>query len=166
MEIRAAKGKEDIEAICEIASPIWHATYDGIVSEGQTEYMIERFQSVPAVTEQMSTGGYEYYFMVDGDVKCGFLGIVPHKDKADELFLSKLYVKAECAGRGAASAAMEFVKKRASELNVKRVWLTVNKYNKQAIEVYLHKGFVKDFEKQTDIGNGYIMDDYIMALYL
>ena len=42
------------------------------------------------------------------------------------------------------------------------VYLTVNKYNTGSIEVYRHLGFEIADSAVTDIGNGYVMDDYIM----
>ena len=41
--------EEQIEKIAEIAAPIWHETYDCINGVASTDYMIEKFQSVPAI---------------------------------------------------------------------------------------------------------------------
>ena len=48
----------------------------------------------------------------------------------------------------------------------KRVYLTVNKHNDHAVEVYKKTGFVIAKEAVTDIGNGYVMDDYIFEYVL
>jgi hypothetical protein len=45
------------------------------------------------------------------------------------------------------------------------IYLNVNKHN-SAVEFYLKKGFIKDREMVLDIGNGYVMDDYVMRLML
>ena len=45
--------EEQIEKIAEIAAPIWHETYDCINGVASTDYMIEKFQSVPAIHRQM-----------------------------------------------------------------------------------------------------------------
>ena len=42
------------------------------------------------------------------------------------------------------------------------MYLTVNKYNEHAIDVYKHYGFKIVDSVVTDIGNGFVMDDYIM----
>ena len=47
-----------------------------------------------------------------------------------------------------------------------RVYLTVNKHNDHAIEVYKKTGFVIVDEAVTDIGSGYVMDDYIFEYEL
>ena len=42
------------------------------------------------------------------------------------------------------------------------IYLTVNKYNSGSIEVYKKLGFTVADQVVTDIGGGYVMDDYIM----
>jgi len=42
--------------------------------------------------------------------------------------------------------------------------LTVNINNRQAINVYKHKGFIVAYDQKADIGNGYYMDDHVMEL--
>ena len=44
------------------------------------------------------------------------------------------------------------------------MYLTVNKYNDLGIRAYEGTGFVTIDAVETDIGEGYIMDDYIMEL--
>ena len=47
-----------------------------------------------------------------------------------------------------------------------RIWLTCNKHNDHSLEVYRHWGFQTIAEDVTDIGNGYVMDDYILEYRL
>ena len=42
------------------------------------------------------------------------------------------------------------------------MYLTVNKHNDLGIRAYKAKGFETIDAVETDIGNGFIMDDYIM----
>lgn len=43
-------------------------------------------------------------------------------------------------------------------------YLTVNKQNERAVSAYTALGFKKIDEAVSDIGNGYVMDDYIMSV--
>lgn len=43
-----------------------------------------------------------------------------------------------------------------------KIYLTVNKHNTHAVEVYRHFGFYQIDAVVTDIGGGYVMDDYIL----
>jgi ribosomal protein S18 acetylase RimI-like enzyme len=51
--------------------------------------------------------------------------------------------------------------KIAKSNNQKGVFLNVNKYNKAKF-FYEKLGFVISKEEVIDIGNGYVMDDYVM----
>lgn len=50
----------------------------------------------------------------------------------------------------------------AKENGYKTIRLTVNKHNKNTIDAYLKYGFKVAYEDVTDIGSGFVMDDYIM----
>lgn len=52
----------------------------------------------------------------------------------------------------------------AKKLKLGYVYLTVNKGNERAIKVYEKFGFIKTDSIVTDIGNGYVMDDYVYRL--
>ena len=44
------------------------------------------------------------------------------------------------------------------------IWLTVNRRNERAIGAYRRTGFREVRAQVTDIGGGYVMDDYVMEL--
>jgi ribosomal protein S18 acetylase RimI-like enzyme len=43
-----------------------------------------------------------------------------------------------------------------------KIWLTVNRNNSNSIKTYESLGFVKSRTQIADIGEGFVMDDYIM----
>ena len=57
-----------------MACEIWHQHYFDILSFEQIEYMLNNFQSVNALKNQVNEG-YEYYFIVDNNIYTGYLGI-------------------------------------------------------------------------------------------
>ncbi|MDE6598748.1 MAG: GNAT family N-acetyltransferase, partial [Oscillospiraceae bacterium] len=67
-------------------------------------------------------------------------------------------------GKGYATEVFEFLKRYCRENGLHAVWRTVNKHNKTAISVYEKRGFRKIGEGVTDIGNGFVMDDYYFQL--
>ena len=101
MTIREIESGSDIMEVNRLAGLIWHEAYRGIVSREQIAYMIERFQSVRAITEQLALEGYRYFLMED-------------------------------EGR--------------------------------AVGAYRRAGFREVRAQVTDIGGGYVMDDYVMEL--
>ena len=59
---------------------------------------------------------------------------------------------------------LNFIIDKAKGLNKRAVFLTVNKGNARAISVYERFGFKKIHAVVTDIGGGFVMDDYIYQL--
>lgn len=147
-----------------LAERVWHSAFDGLIGEAQTSYMINKFQSVPAFVRQTSEEGYEYYFICVDGVAVGYTAIA--SEDGDRLFLSKLYLTSEMRGRGLAVKTLDFVKKKADEKKKRVVYLTVNKGNARAIAVYERYGFKRTRAAVTDIGGGFVMDDYVYELVL
>jgi ribosomal protein S18 acetylase RimI-like enzyme len=144
-----------------IADEIWHEHFITILTEDQIDYMVDKFQSISAMTKQMVNEGYEYYFIVVNGEEIGYTGI---KKDVDKLFLSKLYLRREHRGKGYASAVFEQLKEISRLRDLNRIWLTVNRNNEVTISVYKKKGFETIRTQVTDIGEGYVMDDYVMEL--
>ena len=67
---------------------------------------------------------------------------------------------------GIGSAMLGRVFDEARACGKKSVYLTVNKHNDRAVAVYKKTGFELTDETVTDIGNGYVMDDYIFEYKL
>lgn len=166
MDIVIEKADTDIElrSVAELADKIWHECFIGIISLGQINYMVEKFQSYEAMKEQTETQGYIYFAVRENGGLCGYTAIKPDSD--DRLFLSKLYLRSDKRGRGIGAEMLGRVFDEARKLGKKRVYLTVNKHNDRAIAVYKKTGFEIVDEVVTDIGNGYVMDDYIFEYRL
>ncbi|MCD8146422.1 MAG: GNAT family N-acetyltransferase [Clostridiales bacterium] len=149
-----------IEQLSALATPIVKEHFDPIIGPAQNDYMIEKFQSVPALREQLAQG-YQYYFVEgDGGEQLGFLAFYP---RGNELYLSKFYLKKEQRGRGYAREMLAFVVGKAREGGLSAVTLNVNRHN-DAIYVYEIMGFVKTGQVKNDIGGGFYMDDFVYSL--
>lgn len=159
------KTPEEQEELAEMAGAIWREYWPALIGETQTEYMIENFQSLEAVKRQMSEEAYEYWNVVyeeDGEARVvGYTG--GHEEpETNRFFISKIYLKAEERGRGFASKVIAFYENLCKERGLSAMYLTVNKYNELGIRAYRGKGFETIDAVETDIGHGFIMDDYIM----
>ena len=155
------KEQEAINVVAELGTKIWHEHYSSILEPAQIDYMVDKFQSANAVALQINDQGYEYYLIKDEDSVVGYIGLVMETDR---VFLSKLYIAKEARGKGLASKAFAFLTELASSNKKQAIWLTVNRYNSGSIAVYEKKGFIKVREQVSDIGNGYVMDDYVMEM--
>lgn len=149
---------EQVTELCARAREIWEEHFTPIIGESQVEYMLLKFQSVPAVTAQLERG-YRYFLFKEEGETVGYTGIEGQEGK---LFLSKLYIRRESRGKKYASRAVQFLCGLCREEGLSSIWLTVNRHNDRTIAIYKKLGFAVTREQVTDIGNGFVMDDYIM----
>lgn len=165
IHIIEALTSNETDTIESLAHTIWNEHYSSILSKQQIEYMTSRFQSAAAINAQIKDGNCSYFLLYKDSLQnaVGYIGV---KFEEENLFLSKLYILKSTRGTGAGRMAFEFLKSLALEKNLRKIWLTVNKYNKDTIKIYEHLGFAITREQVADIGNGYVMDDYIMEYNL
>ena len=172
MEIIRVIDKHLIETVSKLADIIWREHYKSIISQGQIDYMLANLQSVAAIEDQISNQNYEYYLVQPDNVQSdnvrpdsgqyvGYFAVVP---KGGNLFLSKIYILKEERRKGFSRASVEFIKKRARELNLPKITLMVARNNESSIEAYLKIGFKITGNIDADIGNGYFMNDYMMEI--
>ena len=159
----------DQERLADIAGAIWREYWPALIGADQTEYMIEQFQSLPAIRRDMAENAYEYWFLVateadeDGEEKriVGFTGGYDEPE-TNRFFISKIYLLADARGHGYARRVIEFYEDLCFARRLDAMYLTVNKGNDLGIRAYEGTGFRTIDAVETDIGEGYIMDDYIM----
>lgn len=154
----------DFERIAVLAREIWREHFTPIIGPGQVDYMLQKFQSAGAIRDAVLKENYHYYKIEDDGRLIGYIGIRPDADGS--LFLSKLYIHSDYRGLGLSRRALAMLKVFCAANGLSSIWLTVNRDNSNAIAVYKHLGFVVEQEKKANIGNGYVMDDYIMRLEL
>ncbi len=150
-----------IETLAALASKIWHEHYTPLLGAAQVDYMVEKFQSAPALAHQMEHEGYTYYLLLLDGVPAGFMGFRPEPGK---MFLSKLYVDRPYRRRHLAARALAFLREICRGQGLTEIYLTVNRHNDGSIAAYRKLGFSVAREEKADIGNGFYMDDYIMSL--
>ena len=69
---------EQLNILASVANEVWHEFFPCILSKEQIDYMVDKFQSYEAMKGQMEDG-YEYYFIMNDDELCGYMGI--HEEK-------------------------------------------------------------------------------------
>jgi len=93
IEIIRVSGGHLINIIEALAKEIWTEHYTQIIGKPQVDYMLNKFQSMAAISCQIQEEGLLYYLLKkNSDDYIGYMAIMPKKDTS-ELFLSKLYVK-------------------------------------------------------------------------
>ena len=152
-----------LSVIKDLAYAIWPTAYSEILSLDQLTYMLDMFYSETALKLQMEEKGHVFYLAKNDTGK--YVGFVayeincePHKTK-----IHKIYVLPETQGTGVGKQLFTLVCANAKKENQTAVFLNVNKYNK-AKDFYTKFGFIITKEEVIDIGNNYIMDDYVMEV--
>lgn len=149
----------DISTVAILGQVIWNEHYVPIIGQAQVNYMIEKFQSEVAVRRQIALEGYSYFLVTSDDKAVGYIGII---EKEKEMFLSKLYLLAGERGKGFARLAVSFLADICREKGMEFITLTVNRNNLHSIGAYEKMGFEKYGVQVSDIGSGYVMDDFLM----
>jgi GNAT superfamily N-acetyltransferase len=160
-EFREVTTGDEVATVARLARQIWTAHYTPIIGAGQVDYMLGRFQSAEAIAGQIRDEGYEYYLIEQGGEPAGYLALVPEREPG-ALFLSKVYVHSDWRGQGLGAAALDFAEERARELGLERIYLTCNKHNTGSLAFYRAHGYENAGPVVTDIGGGYVMDDWRM----
>ena len=148
-----------IQMVETLAYEIWNEYFTPIIGKAQVDYMLEKFQSVKPIFTQIEQG-YQYYLLKMDEGYIGYTGV---QSKDDELFLSKLYIKASERGKGYGHKVIQFLESMARDKGLDKITLTVNKNNLDTIKAYEKFGFENVGPIVQDIGGGFVMDDYQMA---
>ena len=162
-EIRKAT-LEDIALINELAWIVFPHTYKELLSPGQIEFMMDWMYSPTNLHKQMTEDGHVYYLAFQGNTPAGYLSIQP---EAEHIFhLQKIYVLPSFQGMKLGKLLFQQASGGIKGLHPEpcQMRLNVNRYNTKAVEFYQRMGMKKIFEGDFDIGHGYLMTDYIMAL--
>ena len=159
LKLQPVRTERQILETAGLAHDIWREHYAPILSADQIEYMLANLQSTDAIRAQTASG-YDYYLIRAGGRAIGYVGLRLN-DPAPDMFLSKLYIGSDARGKGYGRATLEELLDLARNALQKSIWLTVNRQN-PSIAVYEALGFAKEKTLVTDIGGGYVMDDYVM----
>ena len=159
----SAEDSETVRKLSDFAGKIVREHFDPIIGPEQNSYMIARFQSAEAIHGQIATGGYRYYIVESGEDWAGFIAFYP---RGERMYLSKFYLNQAFRGRGIAGKMFGFIREQTVKEGLSAIFLNVSRFNSDVISVYHHFGFHCVRMEQNDIGNGFIMDDYVMEKWV
>ena len=139
----------------------WWAHYPGILSPAQIEYMLARGYSHDALRALLARphGG----IAIASELQPAGFAAWYAADEPATLKLDKLYVLPEQQGRGIGRALIDHVLERARAAGCATLMLNVNRHNGASIRTYERCGFAIRGSGDFPIGNGFVMEDYIMV---
>jgi GNAT superfamily N-acetyltransferase len=141
----------DIPVVIDIGRRIWLEHYVPIIGPEQVAYML---------AQRFTPDHLGQYLEVDGNAA----GYCSHSlgPEASSLKLEQLYLLPRLHGHGLGRLMMSHVEQHARTLHCSILWLTVNKHNEGSIAFYRKSGFRIREAAVFDIGNGFVMDDFVM----
>ncbi len=149
---------KDSETISELAKLIWNQHYPAIISRRQIDYMLALMYSKTSLSEQMNEKGHLFFFVSEAGNNLGFISV--NKQNENDWFLNKFYIDQTRASKGLGSKAFEELKRL---IQPSKITLTVNRQNFKSINFYFKLGFKIEQVADFDIGEGYVMNDFVMV---
>ena len=156
----------DFETLARLGEAIWRAHYTKIISSAQIDYMLaERY--TPDKLRLYLNADDRWLMMLRIDSRavgyCSYaLTDDPGEMKPGEMKLEQLYLLPELHGKGLGRLMLRHVEEQARVRGRSTLTLQTNKRNAAAIAFYRKAGFTVREEAVFDIGNGFVMDDYVM----
>ncbi len=124
--------------------------------------MIEWMYSLDNLTQSAESGTNFFLIEISGENQ-GFIALTPDKENSTLISLDKLYLHKNFHGALIGQKALYFACDFARKNNFAEIMLHVNKNNLKAQKAYLKNGFQISASVITDIGNNFVMDDYLMT---
>lgn len=150
---------DDCIVIQTLAHQIWPEVYASILSPAQLSYMLDMFYALEALQRQMAAG-QQFLILEDNYEAHGFaayqLDYTPSVTQ-----LHKLYVRTAQHHKGWGSALLQAIEQHAVNAAQHTIRLNVNRFNAAQL-FYQKKGFQTVETIDIPIGEGYLMEDFVM----
>lgn len=124
--------------------------------------MLARMYALDVMGDEIRSQGVRYDLLLADGRPAGFASYGPTAESGVAK-LHKLYLLPELQGCGLGTRLLQHVEREVRVAGARRLILSVNKRNAKAIAAYQRNGFVIADSVVTDIGSGFVMDDYVMA---
>jgi GNAT superfamily N-acetyltransferase len=147
----------DLEIVRNLAYKIWPVVYKDMISQDQITYMLNWMYAKETLQNAHISGDFFYAYYREEEA-VGFIHLQP---KHEVLKLQKIYILPEFQKEGIGREFINFCYTFCQQNNFKELELQVNREN-AAVSFYLKNGFSIFKEEDFDIGNGFLMNDFIM----
>ncbi|RJS91504.1 GNAT family N-acetyltransferase [Salinisphaera sp. Q1T1-3] len=150
----------DLSALAHI---IWQQHYVPLIGQAQVEYMLAEGYSDEALMRDHEAGK-RFTLAMRGERAIGFAAVSPPEpSEPDCAWLDKLYVAQEARNLGVGRRLVERAAWQIDEFwSAEKMALRVNRHNDSSITAYKAMGFAICDTDVKPIGQGFVMDDYIM----
>jgi ribosomal protein S18 acetylase RimI-like enzyme len=155
----------DFEPLARLAETIWRAHYTKIIGSAQVDYMLAGRYTPERLRAYLNAADrWLMLLRIDNQI----IGYCSYAlaENPDEMKLEQLYLLPEYYGQGLGRLMLRHIEQQALASGCGTLMLQVNKHNDIAIAFYSKSGFTVREEAVIDIGNSFVMDDYVMEKVL
>lgn len=156
--------KEHVELIQQLAYAIWPDTFKQILSPAQIDYMLQWMYNPSTLLKNIESG-HQFWLAYEQQEPIGFIGLQVDFPQPGDLKIHKLYVLTSRQGKGLGKLLINQAVRIGVESACNRLILNVNRFN-QAVSFYKHIGFQILYKEDIAIGEGYLMEDFVMGYEL
>ncbi len=150
--------EKDLSIISKLAKAIWNDHYVPIIGQQQVDYMLDKMYNHQSLVEQLTQKNHVFYLIQKEDEAIGFIS-VSSENKTD-YFLHKFYIHQQKSNTGIGTKVLNLL---IETIIPKTLTLTVNRQNFKSINFYFKNEFKIDRVEDFDIGDGYVMNDFVMV---
>ena len=115
--------------------------------------------SLESLRQQLNAGCH-FVLEFSDETPVGFISI--SKKNKEEYFIHKLYIDTSRHRTGLGKALLNEALSRFEDWQ--KIRLTVNRQNHKAINFYFKNGFIIEEVADFEIGNNFVMNDFVMLL--
>ncbi len=150
--------EKDLTTITKLAKVIWNDHYVSIIGQEQVDYMLDKMYNHKSLVEQLNIKKQIFYLVKEGEESLGFIAI--SSENISDYFLHKFYINQQKSNVGLGTIALNVL---VEKIKPKSLTLTVNRQNYKSINFYFKNHFKIDRVEDFDIGDGYVMNDFVMV---
>ena len=151
----------EVCAVAALARLVWQDAYANIITQAQIDYMLEQRYNAPRLLGELAAPGIWWDKATAGGQMVAFASTLLGP-AGREMKIDKLYVDPQWQRRGLGGRLLAHLAERALAQACDTLLLAVNKRNERAIAAYRKYGFSVREAVRVDIGNDFVMDDFIM----
>jgi ribosomal protein S18 acetylase RimI-like enzyme len=156
--------RSDLSLVKDLAYRVWPVSYAVVITEHQINYMLDLMYSTKKLEKDFDEG-QQFYGYFENEKLLGFITFENNHPSTRQMKIHKLYVDTHSTKKGIGNTLVDCAKDYAKKTDMNEIVLNVNRKN-PAIMFYQKIDFVIDREEIIDIGEGFVMDDYIMKYIL
>ena len=153
---------DNFTTIRAIAAEVWPIAYGAILSQEQLDYMMEMMYSIPSLKKQAASNKH-FILAIENDIPVAFASYEFNYNGTLKTKIHKIYVLSNQQSKGIGKMLINYIINEATQNKQEGLHLNVNK-NNVAQHFYKKLGFTILYEEVLDIGNCYVMDDFVMGI--